>query len=82
MYEKMTASYHEANARANSTNEEKVFEYTILDKDFREVETGFCTNVQRRYDPCYDFNWVSFTDINTRKTRCICQFYVQMKEVN
>ena len=80
MYEKMTASYCEANARANGTNEGKVFEYTILDKDFREVETGLCINVQHRYDTCYDFNWVSFTDINTHKTRRICQFYVQMRE--
>lgn len=82
MYEKMTAAYHESNAYANSINKEKVFEYTILDRSFHEVEKGFCTNVQRRYDPCYDWNWVSFTDINTNKTHSICQFYVKMKEVN
>jgi hypothetical protein len=81
MYQLMTASYDEANARANSTNANKVFAYTILDKDFHEVESGFCTDVRRHYDPCYDCNEVSFTDIDTHQVRCVQQFYVRMKEV-
>ena len=82
MYKQMIASYNEANARANMANAEKVFAYTLLDKDFREVESGFCTNVRRHYDPCYDCNEVSFIDIDTRQIIAIQQFYVRMKEVN
>ena len=82
MYEKITASYDAANARANKANAEKVFEYTILDANFRAVESGFCTNVRRHYDPCYDCNEVSFIDTETKQCFCVPQFYVRMKEVN
>lgn len=82
MYEQMTAAYDEANAYANSVNREKVFAYTILDESFREIKSGFCTNVQRKYCPCYDCNEVSFTDIDTHQNICVSQFYVRMMEVN
>ena len=81
MYKQMTASYDEANARANSTNAEKVFAYTLLNENFREVWSGFCTNVQRRYDPHNDCNEISFTDTETKQRLCVQQFYVRMKEV-
>lgn len=82
MYEKLTVAYDAANAYANKANDGKVFSYTLLDKNFREVWSGFCTNVQRRYDPCYDCNEVSFTDTNTHQNLCVKQFYVRIKEVN
>ena len=82
MYQLMTASYDEANKRCNNANQDKVFEYTILDDDFREIATGLCTNVWREYDVIYDFNWVRFTDVNTHRKHCVCQFKVRMKEVN
>jgi hypothetical protein len=71
-----------AQSQTDLKSKEKVFEYTILDQSFRAIATGLCTNVRREYDPCYDFNWVRFFDINTRKNYCVCQFYVEMKEVN
>lgn len=82
MYRQMTAAYDAANAYANKENADKVFAYTLLDEKFREVWSGFCANVRRRYDSCYDCNEVSFTDIDTRQTLCVQQFYVRMKEVN
>lgn len=82
MYEMMITAYDEENFRANKANAEKVFEYTILDNEFKQTETGLCTNVRRHYDPCYDCNEVSFIDINTRQIITIQQFYVKMKEVN
>lgn len=81
MYEALTSVYNERNAAANRENKEKIFSYTLLDKDFQKVQEGRCCNVSHRYDPCYDYNVVTFTDIDTGKTFSKCQFYVKLKEV-
>jgi hypothetical protein len=81
MYERLSASYHEANALTNRMNADKIFNYAIKDKDFNVVQTGVCENVRREYDPCEDYNWVKFTDIHTHKNYCVCQFYVNITEV-
>lgn len=81
MYEAITNAYDENNAIRNREDKGKVYQYSILDKDFHKVQEGRCCNVFRRYDPCYDYNIVTFTDIDTGKTFSRCQFYVELKEV-
>ena len=82
MYEAMTRAYYENNAICNRANREKVYNYFILDKDFQTIEKGKCKNVSYRYDPCYDYNVVSFTDISTEKQFSICQFYIKLQEIS
>ena len=82
MYEAMTRAYHESNAICNHANGEKVYNYSILDEDFQTIEKGKCKNVTYRYDPCYDYNVVSFTDVSTEKRFSICQFYIKLQEIN
>jgi hypothetical protein len=82
MYEMITASYNEANARSNQTNKDKLFKYALKDAHFCVVETGMCKDVSRRYDPCFDDNYVSFTDIKTGKRYCRSQFDVDIEEVD
>ena len=81
MYEAMTASYHEANTRDNERSKEKTFFYSLLDRGFKEIQNGVCRDVKKRYDPCFDFNIISFTDIGTGKRYSVCQFYVKLKEI-
>ena len=82
MYEAITSAYHESNAMCNRANREKVYSYSILDEDFQTIEKGKCKNVSYSYDPCYDYNVVSFTDVNTEKRFSICQFYIKLQEIN
>lgn len=81
MYEAITSAYHESNAICNRANREKVYSYSILDEDFQTIEKGKCKNVSYRYDPCYDYNVVSFTDVSTEKRFSICQFYIKLQEI-
>ena len=81
MYEAMTSAYNSGNARDNNRNEGKRFKYTLLDKGFKPTSSGICTDVIKRYDPCFDFNIVSFTDTESGKRFSVCQFYIKMQSI-
>ena len=81
MYESMINAYYENNAIRNQKNKGKIYQYSMLDEDFQKIKEGQCSNVSYRYDPCYDYNIVTFTDVNTGEAFSRCQFYVGLKEV-
>ena len=78
----MTNAYNESNARVNSDNANKTFRYTLLDKDFNIKAKGMCKDVIFRYDSCYDYNIITFTDVETGKRSSICQFYIELHQVD
>ena len=72
----------EANARADKETQFKVYEYVILDRNFdRTDKKGRCYITNRYYDPCMDYNVISFKDIDTGEKYRKCQFYVEFSEV-
>lgn len=82
MYEALTKAYNEHNAKENERNKDKVFSYSLLDhKSFCEIQRGQCCNVIRHYNPCFDYEIISFTDIETGEEYSVCQFFVKLKEV-
>lgn len=81
MYEAMIKSHMENNAIANKENETKLYRYTLLGKDFSEIRKGKCKHVSFNYDVCYDYNVVTFTDIDTGEKMSRCQFYLDLEEI-
>lgn len=82
MYEALTKAYNEQNAKENERNKGKVFSYSLLDhKSFCKIKEGKCCNVIRDYNPCFDYEIISFTDIETGEEYSVCQFFVKLKEV-
>ena len=82
MYEAITRAYDEGNAITNRVIREKIYNYSILNRDFQTSKKGKCKDVSYRYNPCYDYSIVSFTDVDTEKQFVICQFYVELQEIN
>lgn len=82
MYEELTKAYNEQNAKENKRNKNKIFSYSLLDHNFcKIIKEGKCRNVIRDYDPCFDYEFISFTDIETGEKYSVCQFFVKLKEV-
>ena len=70
----------EANARDDERTRQKIYKYVMLDKNFRESgKIGRCHITNRCYDPCLDYNVISFVDIDTNEKFRICQFYVKFE---
>lgn len=82
MYEALTNAYNEANEKSNKRNACIIYHYVLLDANFNETENkGICKNVTFRYDPCSDFNIITFVDVETGKNFSRCQFYVNLTKV-
>ena len=72
----------DANAVLNKRNQGILYKYVILDKNFSETEKeGTCKNLKSYYNPCYDYNILSFEDITTGKRYSVCQFYVKLEKL-
>ncbi len=74
----------ESNKRADKREVEQktVYNYTVLDGNFNETDKrGKCYILNRRYDPCMDYNIISIQDIDDpTKSFSICQFYISLKK--
>lgn len=72
----------EANAKADKETKDKVYMYVMLDSHFNKTDKkGRCHIINRYYDPCMDYNIISFEDIDTGIKYRKCQFYVEFREV-
>lgn len=81
MYEALTEAYNEQTAKENERNKGKVFSYSLLDQNFCKIKGGKCCNVIRHYNPCFDYEIISFNDVDTGEKYSVCQFYVKLKEI-
>ena len=61
----------------------KKYSYIILNRNFdRTDKIGICTIERVRYDRIDDSNHYPIKDVDTGETHTLCQFYLELKELD